>query len=77
MKLPHGLVTLPIFMPVGTKGSVKGLTSREIKEINCHLLLNNTYHLNNSPGSEFLGLFGGAHKFMNWDENILTDSGGF
>lgn len=64
-------------MPVGTKGTLKALTSREIKEIDCHLMLCNTYHLENSPGSEFLGMFGGIHKFMNWDRNILTDSGGF
>lgn len=77
MTLPHGKVQLPIFMPVGTKGSIKGLTSKEMENINCWLLLGNTYHLNNSPGADFLGLFGGLHKFMNWKRNILTDSGGF
>lgn len=77
MTLPHGKVNLPIYMPVGTKGTIKGLTSREMHEVDCHLLLANTYHMNNSPGAEFLGLFGGIHKFMNWDRNVLTDSGGF
>ena len=77
MILPHGKVNLPIYMPVGTKGTIKGLTSWEMENINCWLLLGNTYHLNNSPGSNFLGQFGGLHKFMNWKRNILTDSGGF
>ena len=77
MKLPHGDVSLPIFMPVGTKGTIKGLTSQEVKNLNCWLLLGNTYHLNNSPGSDFLGMIGGLRKFMNWPRNILTDSGGF
>lgn len=55
MILPHGKVTLPIYMPVGTKGTIKGLTSEEMKSIDCWLLLGNTYHLNNSPGSDFIG----------------------
>lgn len=77
MELPHGKVNLPTFMPVGTKGSIKGLTAKEMEEVDCHLLLANTYHMNNSPGSNFLGCFGGIHKFMNWKRNVLTDSGGF
>jgi queuine tRNA-ribosyltransferase len=77
MTLPHGMVKLPVYMPVGTKGSIKGLTSEEVSGLDCWLLLGNTYHLNNSPGSDFLGLIGGLRKFMNWGRNILTDSGGF
>ena len=77
MILPHGKVDLPVYMPVGTKGSIKGLTTPEIENLDCHLLLGNTYHLNNSPGSDFLGLIGGLRQFMNWKWNILTDSGGF
>lgn len=77
MTLPHGEVDLPIFMPVGTKGTMKGITSEEMHSINCKLLLSNTYHLESKPGSKYLKEFGGLHKFMNWSGNILTDSGGF
>lgn len=77
MTLPHGEVDLPIFMPVGTKGTMKGLTSEEMETLNCYLLLSNTYHLESSPTSKYLEEFGGLHKFMNWKRNILTDSGGF
>ena len=77
MTLPHGDVDLPIFMPVGTKGTIKGLTSEEMHQINCKLLLANTYHLASKPKTPYLDSFGGLHKFMNWSGNILTDSGGF
>jgi queuine tRNA-ribosyltransferase len=77
MTLPHGTVKLPIYMPVGTKGTIKGLTSEEVEQLDCWLLLGNTYHLNNSPTAEYLQEKGGLHKFMNWKRNILTDSGGF
>lgn len=77
MTLPHGPVRTPIFMPVGTKGAIKGLTSNEMESIDCWILLGNTYHLNHAPGAKFLALVGGLRNFMNWKRNILTDSGGF
>jgi len=64
-------------MPVGTKGSIKGVTFPEIENTGCRLLLGNTYHLNNSPGSDFLASVGGLRRYMKWKHNILTDSGGF
>lgn len=77
MVLPHGPVNTPIFMPVGTKGTIKGLTSSEMESLDCNLLLGNTYHLASKPGTEYIEKMGGLHKFMNWKRNILTDSGGF
>ncbi len=64
-------------MPVGTKGTMKGITSRQMEELGCRIMLSNTYHLAYSPGGDFLKEAGGLHKFMNWKRNILTDSGGF
>jgi tRNA-guanine family transglycosylase len=64
-------------MPVGTKGTMKGITSRQMEELDCEILLSNTYHLGNLPGEPFLKKVGGLHKFMSWNRNILTDSGGF
>lgn len=64
-------------MPVGTKGTMKGLTSEQMEAMDCRILLSNTYHLGSIPGGEFLKNVGGLHKFMNWKRNILTDSGGF
>jgi len=75
--LPHGLVHTPVFMPVGTQGTIKGLTSEQIKACGCRLILSNTYHLGNRPGGEVVDEMGGIHKFMRWDGNLLTDSGGF
>lgn len=77
LTLGHGDVDLPIFMPVGTKGTIKGLTSEEMLDINCKILLANTYHLASKPSTPFIDQNGGLHKFMNWPNNILTDSGGF
>ena len=77
MTLPHGKVLLPTYMPVGTKGSLKGLTSSELGSLGCRLFLGNTYHLHSSPGSDFLAARGGLHKFIGWPHNMLTDSGGF
>ena len=77
MKLPHGEVNTPVFMPVGTKGSIKGLITPQIEATGCWLLLGNTYHLNNSPGGEYLLKNKGLRKLMNWPHTILTDSGGF
>jgi queuine tRNA-ribosyltransferase len=74
----HGVIETPIFMPVGTVGTVKGVHQTELKnEINPDIILGNTYHLYLRPGLDILEKAGGLHKFMNWDRNILTDSGGY
>ncbi|MDX1762576.1 MAG: tRNA guanosine(34) transglycosylase Tgt [Christiangramia sp.] len=74
----HGEIETPIFMPVGTVASVKGVHQKELKEdINPDIILGNTYHLYLRPQTEILKKAGGLHKFMNWDRNILTDSGGY
>ena len=74
----HGVIETPIFMPVGTVGTVKGVHQTELKnEIKPDIILANTYHLFLRPGLEILEKAGGLHKFMNWDSNILTDSGGY
>src|SRR5690554_1401880 len=74
----HGVIETPIFMPVGTVGSVKGVHQRELREdINPDIILGNTYHLYLRPQMPILEKAGGLHKFMNWDRNILTDSGGY
>ncbi|MFT3794064.1 tRNA guanosine(34) transglycosylase Tgt [Flavobacterium sp.] len=76
--LDHGVIETPIFMPVGTVASVKGVHQRELKEeINPDIILGNTYHLYLRPQTDILEKAGGLHKFMNWDRNILTDSGGY
>lgn len=74
----HGVIETPIFMPVGTVASVKGVHQRELKnDINPDIILGNTYHLYLRPQTEILEKAGGLHQFMNWDRNILTDSGGY
>ncbi|HWA26375.1 MAG TPA: tRNA guanosine(34) transglycosylase Tgt [Lacunisphaera sp.] len=73
----HGTIETPIFMPVGTQGTVKSLTPAQIRETGAQIILGNTYHLNLRPGSELVRDLGGLHKFMDWDGPILTDSGGF
>lgn len=74
----HGKIETPIFMPVGTVASVKGVHQRELKnDINPDIILGNTYHLYLRPQTKILEKAGGLHKFMNWDRNILTDSGGY
>ena len=74
----HGTIETPIFMPVGTVASVKGISQRELKEeVDPDIILGNTYHLYLRPATEILRKAGGLHKFMNWDRNILTDSGGY
>lgn len=73
----HGEIFTPIFMPVGTQGTVKTLTPKELIENSVQIILGNTYHLYLRPGHELISQFGGLHKFMNWDLPILTDSGGF
>jgi queuine tRNA-ribosyltransferase len=76
--LGHGIVETPIFMPVGTVGTVKGVHQRELSEdINPDIILGNTYHLYLRPQTSILEKAGGLHRFMNWDRNILTDSGGY
>ena len=74
----HGVIETPFFMPVGTAASVKGVHQRELKEeVNPDIILGNTYHLYLRPQTDILKQAGGLHKFMNWDRNILTDSGGY
>jgi len=74
----HGVIETPIFMPVGTVGTVKGVHQKELKEeVNPDIILGNTYHLYLRPGTDILEQAGGLHKFMNWDRPILTDSGGY
>jgi len=73
----HGKVETPIFMPVGTQGTVKCVEQRELVEIGAEIILANTYHLALRPGTELLEQAGGLHRFMNWDRPILTDSGGY
>ena len=74
----HGVIETPIFMPVGTVATVKGVHQRELKnDINPDIILGNTYHLYLRPQTPILEKAGGLHKFMNWDRNILTDSGGY
>ncbi|MGB0879855.1 MAG: tRNA-guanine transglycosylase, partial [Polaribacter sp.] len=74
----HGAIETPIFMPVGTLGTVKGVHQTELKnEINPDIILGNTYHLYLRPQTSILEQAGGLHQFMNWDKNILTDSGGY
>ena len=74
---PHGTIETPIFMPVGTKATVKAMTPEELDEIGSQIILSNTYHLFLRPGHKLIEEAGGLHKFMNWNKPILTDSGGF
>ena len=73
----HGIVDTPVFMPVGTQGSVKALDPRELREMGTQIILGNTYHLSIRPGIEIIRAAGGLHPFINWPHPILTDSGGF
>src|SRR6202790_441650 len=74
---PHGIIETPIFMPVGTQGSVKAMSPRELREVGAQVILGNSYHLFVRPGMEIFREFGGLHRFMAWDGPILTDSGGY
>jgi queuine tRNA-ribosyltransferase len=74
---PHGEIPTPIFMPVGTQATVKGMSPRELEEVGSKIILSNTYHLYMRPGNELIREAGGLHQFMNWSKPILTDSGGF
>ena len=77
MKLNHGMVQTPIFMPVGTYGTVKAMAPNELNEIGSQIILGNTFHLWLRPGLDVIEKHGGLHRFMGWDKPILTDSGGF
>jgi len=77
LQLKHGVVNTPIFMPVGTQGSVKTMSPDELKDIGAEIILGNTYHLYLRPGHKLIEDLGGLHKFASWDRPILTDSGGF
>ena len=73
----HGVIHTPAFMPIGTQGTVKAVTPRELRELKAQIILGNTYHLFVRPGIDVMQHFGGLHRFMNWDGPILTDSGGY
>src|SRR5919199_1445902 len=73
----RGKIDTPAFMPVGTQGSVKGVSPQELRELRAQIILGNTYHLFVRPGLDVIKHFGGLHKFMNWNGPILTDSGGY
>jgi queuine tRNA-ribosyltransferase len=75
--LPHGVVETPVFMPVGTAGTIKGVTPDHVRASGASIILANTYHLQLRPTAEVVQQLGGLHRFMNWDGPILTDSGGF
>jgi queuine tRNA-ribosyltransferase len=77
LTLPHGTVRTPAFMPVGTRGTVKAMTTDEVESMGYEMILANTYHLFLRPGDEVVRKLGGLHKFMNWKRPILTDSGGY
>ncbi|MGQ9631792.1 MAG: tRNA guanosine(34) transglycosylase Tgt [bacterium] len=77
LRTSHGPVETPVFMPVGTQGSVKAISPHELREIGFSIILNNTYHLYLRPGHRLIERMGGLHKFTGWDGSILTDSGGF
>ena len=77
LTLNHGIIQTPIFMPVGTYGTVKGVLPQSLLDMNAQIILGNTFHLWLRPGTEVIGQFGGLHQFENWQRPILTDSGGF
>jgi queuine tRNA-ribosyltransferase len=74
---PHGAVQTPAFMPVGTRGAVKGITFRDVEDVGAEIILGNTYHLHLRPGDELIARAGGLHAFIGWPHPILTDSGGY
>src|SRR3989440_2617598 len=77
LRTAHGDVPTPVFMPVGTKGTVKGVDPDELRRLGASIVLGNTYHLHFRPGEQAIAELGGLHAFMGWDGPILTDSGGF
>ncbi|ESO05523.1 hypothetical protein HELRODRAFT_111078 [Helobdella robusta] len=77
LRIPHAVLQTPIFMPVGTKGTMKGLTPKQLERCGCRMMLSNSYHLAETPGMEVLQKAGDLHNFMKWNNGLLTDSGGF
>src|SRR5436305_4201526 len=77
LALAHGIVETPVFMPVGTYGTVKAMSPRELESLGASIVLGNTFHLWLRPGLEVIAGHGGLHRFMGWDRPLLTDSGGF
>ncbi|XP_043531410.1 queuine tRNA-ribosyltransferase catalytic subunit 1 [Chiloscyllium plagiosum] len=77
LELPHGELQTPVFMPVGTQGTLKGIAVGQLEALGCRILLGNTYHLGARPGPELISKANGLHGFMNWKRALLTDSGGF
>ena len=77
LKTPHGVIETPVFMPVGTAATVKGLTQEALETLGAKIILANTYHLYLRPGHALIRKLGGLHKFMAWTGAILTDSGGY
>ena len=77
LRTQHGVIHTPFFMPIATRGAVKGLTSEDLESVGAQVVLSNTYHLWLKPGEDIIQQAGGLHKFMNWNKPILTDSGGF
>src|SRR6266850_179837 len=77
LTLPHGTVETPVFMPVGTQGTVRALSPTDLKSVGASIVLANTYHLHVRPGEDVVAKLGGLHRFMAWDRPLLTDSGGF
>ncbi len=77
LQTAHGVVETPVFMPVGTQATVKGLTPDQVRDAGAQIILGNTYHLTLRPGDDVIAELGGLHRFMGWDRPILTDSGGF
>ncbi len=74
---PHGVIQTPAFMPVGTRGAVKGVTQRDLLDLDAEIILGNTYHLYLKPGDDLIARAGGLHAFIGWERPILTDSGGY
>jgi len=77
LELAHGAIETPAFMPVGTRGAVKGMTVRDLHAIGTDILRANTYHLHLRPGDDLIARAGGLHRFIGWEHPILTDSGGY
>src|SRR5918993_75403 len=75
LETPHGTIETPIFMPVGTRASVKAVTPRDLREVGAQIVLGNTYHLYLRPGDEMIARHGGLHRFMSWDRPVLTEEG--
>ena len=77
LRTAHGTIQTPAFMPVGTRGAVKGITHRDLEDLGAEIVLGNTYHLYLRPGAGLIARAGGLHRFISWDRPILTDSGGY